>query len=224
MSSEKPTTVYTEKLTSKNRINWAIRAKNEIVKAKVGSTLSTPRDATNVASCDKHEQACAVLCGLLTDHDLELLEKHKDVRDLLKALEDRYKGIAEVHAASLWNDFHSTKMTPTTTFRAYVTQLKGVVEALKNCNQAVADANAVAVALAGLPSSWDQYTAPYHSNKSLMPKTLEEFEQNLMGVEAHLERRASTHQRSARRSLCWTRWGQREQGRRPRRRRPRRRR
>ncbi|GLI60797.1 hypothetical protein VaNZ11_003032 [Volvox africanus] len=178
--------VYNEKLSLKNRSVWILRSKAAITAAKAGGALSKPRDDTNA---DKHESAESVIVNLLEDGDLDLWEKHDDINELYKALEERCKDMMIARKPVLWKQLSSVKMKPGESLRSYMIRIKDLVAELKECGDTVSDSNAITHALTGLTSSYKQFTNSFFA--IAMPKDLEELEGKLLLVEQQVEAEAT---------------------------------
>ncbi|GLC47439.1 hypothetical protein PLESTM_002074400 [Pleodorina starrii] len=192
MAAEKVTTTYSEKLTAKNRINWMVRVKGVLDKTGLSAAFEKALDENNAALAAAHKKARGTICELLHDSDLDLHIKHADAKQLLEALEKRYKGVASLNKQQLWSAFNKVKMETSMSVREYMKKVSDIVDELESCDETVSPANAVSVALSGLLSKFQPYIAPYYSSGDLMPKTLEILETNLLHAEAHLASLAST--------------------------------
>ena len=96
---------------------------------------------------------------LLSDADLDLYQRHNDVRELFTALDIGYKGIAAIRAPQLHTKLTALRMNHKESSRQFCERIRELVDELEGCDERSSHSSIRSTVTTGLLPEYRMYTA-----------------------------------------------------------------
>jgi len=183
---------FNQVLKLSNRKTWNLRAKAALDKAGLGEALEKALDETDDKLRNVHRRARTYVVELLSDSDLDIYQKHNDVRELFTALDMRYKGIAAIRAPQLHTKLTTVRMNHKESSRQFCDRIRELVDELEECDERPSQSSILSTVTTGLLPEYRMYTATWYGSPDNMPKDLADITERLMSIEQQIEQTSSS--------------------------------
>ena len=183
---------FNQVLKLSNRKTWNLRAKAALDKAGLGEALEKALDETDDKLRNVHRRARTYVVELLSDSDLDIYQKHNDVRELFTALDMRYKGIAAIRAPQLHTKLKTVRMNHKESSRQFCDRIRELVDELEECDERPSQSSILSTVTTGLLPEYRMYTATWYGSPDNMPKDLADITERLMSIEQQIEQTSSS--------------------------------
>ncbi|KAK7503873.1 hypothetical protein BaRGS_00004996 [Batillaria attramentaria] len=169
---------------------WEIKFLGYMKLQKLKNVILTPNEVE--VDADKNEEAFAELIQFLDDKSLALVMRDAcdDGRRALQILRQYYAGSGTPRVISLYTELTSLVKKSAETITEYIIRAETAAVALRNAGETVTDSLLIAMALKGLPDSYQSFVAVMIQNEK--KQTFAEFKAALRSFEETERSRATT--------------------------------